>query len=67
MKTKTHLLPCPFCGRRASMIHIRLGKSSPWRWYVSCSHQQKCGIRVMTWDYDTEAEAAAAWNRRAAT
>lgn len=49
------LLPCPFCGSSASMRHgARYGH------WVQCD---KCGAGHPL-AFDTEADAARAWNRR---
>ena len=52
------LKPCPFCGGGA-----RIWKG-PDYFKVACAHQFDCAAQVGP--YDTEAEAVAAWNRRAA-
>lgn len=48
---------CPFCGSQAEMEHLGIDG-----FFVICS-KSSCGI--MTREYDTEEEAAEAWNRRA--
>ena len=52
------LLPCPFCGgaaiRRPGRLSIHIG----------CSNMD-CRVSQSQYFYDTEAEATAAWNRRA--
>lgn len=59
------LLPCPFCGHEAVMVPHRRET----RAFVECTGKfafedgPDCGAR--TGYYSTEAEAAAAWNRRA--
>lgn len=45
---------CPFCGGK-SRVHKYLGK-----WYARCN---KC--KAYSAPYDTEEQAAEAWNRRA--
>jgi Lar family restriction alleviation protein len=47
--------PCPFCGGEAETYRM----IEPW-WMVYCT---RCYAE--TADYKTEAEAVAAWNRRA--
>ena len=58
-------LPCPFCGvgvRAMSRYHPR----DPNEWYVSCGARD-CVMQPETPTYRTEAEAIAAWNRRASS
>jgi hypothetical protein len=51
------LLPCPFCGGEAEM-------NQTWSsWDVMC-HSDLCGVRPVSDGYDTQSEAAAAWNTR---
>lgn len=50
------LKPCPFCGGKADIN--RCGN----RWQAWCRH---CATIQMGEFYDTEADAIAAWNRRA--
>jgi hypothetical protein len=50
------LLQCPYCGFEAHMMH-----NSKIGWKAGC----KAICIVMTHWWETEAEAAAAWNRRA--
>ena len=58
MADKIKLKPRPFCGAEAEveMTNIEFGND----WSVYC-HRCRCGGAFC----DTEAEAAAAWNRRA--
>jgi Lar family restriction alleviation protein len=61
------LKPCPFCGGEAWIIRTNDNNSSP---YVQCKfgvfRVPKCPLgHLVTWDYATEEEAIAAWNRRA--
>ena len=51
------LKPCPFCGGKARMVESVLPG-----FYVACSNVFKCGGRQE--QFDTEAEAIEAWNRR---
>ena len=50
---KPNLLPCPFCNGEAMAYEAWTGA-----WYVLCD----CGCRLG--DFDTEAEAVEAWNKR---
>lgn len=54
----TELLPCPFCGGEATVE--RIGKSG--YLYVACNTAYCCDFGK----FNTEAEAIAAWNTRAA-
>ena len=59
MSDETTMLPCPFCGGEARVE--RIGKSG--YLYVACNTAYCCDFGK----FDTEAEAIAAWNTRAAT
>ena len=52
------LKPCPFCGGEAGVEICGDG------YYVTCQ-SHKCLISPLTGDYETEAAAIVAWNRRA--
>lgn len=51
------LLPCPFCGERAT-AHEITWHATPF-WQVMCG-----GCRASIGDFPDRAEAVAAWNRR---
>lgn len=55
----TELKPCPFCGGEAV-----IGQDEDWyyEWRVACCNKD-C-IFYLGKSYETEEEAAAAWNRR---
>ena len=62
----TELKPCPFCGGEAWLLHTNDNHHKP---YVQCKFgvfkEPKCPLgHLITWDYDTEEQAAEAWNRR---
>lgn len=60
----TELLPCPFCGGRNAMITLAHA-GSPVHHVAICAPTEAgggCGASA-TWE-DSEAKAAAAWNRR---
>lgn len=58
------LAPCPFCGGDAEWCMGEHGDRSPWR-YIACSVCEATGAPPE--HRDNEAEAIAAWNRRALT
>lgn len=68
------LLHCPFCGGTASMGTVRLSSPSPITnkdgsnrtksYFVNCQHCQANNNGIVH-GYQTEADAAAAWNKRA--
>ena len=62
----TELLPCPFCGGEAVLDKVDEGADyRPWFWYtVHCSNRD-CVCASLCQEYETEAEAIAAWNTRA--
>jgi len=51
------LLPCPFCGGEAEM-------NQAWSYWDVMCHSDLCGVRPVSDGYDTQSEAAAAWNTR---
>lgn len=57
------LKPCPFCGVGVGALS-RYHPRDPNEWYVSCAAKD-CVMQPETPTYRTEAEALAAWNRRA--
>lgn len=59
------LLPCPFCGGEAVLDKVDEGADyRPWFWYtVHCSNRD-CVCADLCHEYETEAEAIAAWNAR---
>ena len=52
------LKPCPFCGYRASIKHVKLKYAIDY-YLVIC---RNCGVR--TRKYKTDKGVRAAWNRR---
>lgn len=62
------LLPCPFCGGPARTFQ-KYRDAKPLNWRVICDNEdpvrgELCAMAVFS-DFDTEAEAIAAWNTRA--
>ena len=53
------LKPCPFCGDEAAISFNTAYGFCPW-----CTNED-CLLNDLTHGYETEAEAEAAWNRRA--
>lgn len=61
------LMACPFCGGEAELYAIKpYRKHSPLKgkYRVRCS-KERCIARSLRAAYDTEDDAARAWNRRA--
>ena len=60
----TELLPCPFCGGEAELIH-GTAYAEDYSSQVQCS---KCGAKIKeihrAVDYCADEKAAEAWNRR---
>ena len=63
----TDLKPCPFCGGEAMDFH-RMNTGAAIDWCGPVDHWVGCtgGCGASTCMHDTEAEAIAAWNARAA-
>lgn len=57
------LLPCPFCGGEARIMHLPAVEPSA-RWHVDCANFSGCEIGPFLWRA-TEQEAIDAWNTRA--
>ena len=57
-----NLLPCPFCGGEAQTLN-QAPKGTGYS--VGCNDDECRGFIALSWIYDTEAEAIAAWNTRA--
>lgn len=59
-----HLNSCPFCGSTASIHYVTYpnGESA---YTISCWHDDGCYLeKGISPDFDTEEEAAQAWNHR---
>ena len=54
------LKPCPFCGGEASVV----GKPHEAKFCVGCGDDTCLDFSGLGWLYDTDDDAAAAWNRR---
>ncbi len=58
------LKPCPFCGACACVDH-RTYPSGDKDYIVICLHDSGCYLdKSISVDFETEEEAAEAWNRR---
>lgn len=55
-----NLKPCPFCGSEGVINHKKVLET----WLVECSNGSCPASYMIGYDYDTEEEAIAAWNRR---
>ena len=58
----SELLPCPFCGGEAEIMHLPAVEPSA-QWHIHCANRD-CEVDPFLWR-STEAEAIAAWNSRA--
>lgn len=58
---RCELEPCPFCGGDAHVSLEAHGK----KFYIGCSNDECLGFSGLGWLYDTEEDAAKAWNNRA--
>ena len=54
------LKPCPFCGGEADLREVTGGF-----FVVYCTNIKGCALNPTTLGYETQEEAAEAWNRRA--
>ena len=61
MMHKEELKPCPFCGAKGEIEHIKALSA----WIVQCSNQFCPASYMIGANFETEAEAIEAWNRRA--
>jgi hypothetical protein len=52
--------PCPFCGELPVVSYSPNGLG----WQVACMNEAGCELTPITWLYETEEEAVAAWNKR---
>lgn len=61
---KIELKPCPFCGNLAHIYHT-VYPSGYTAYKVCCIHETDCYLNNgIPADFETEEEAAEAWNRR---
>ena len=60
---KIGLRPCPFCGKPAKFYALYDGSESP-KYHVMCSDFATCPTGACTHYYNTQEEAAQAWNTR---
>ncbi len=60
--TDIKLKRCPFCGGKAEIINESTRDES--RYYVRCGAIGKCMVDVFTVEFETEEDAALAWNLR---
>lgn len=56
---KNEIKRCPFCGTEPETAYSEGNKT----YGIRCDNDE-CPLEVGTWEWDTEAEAIAAWNRR---
>ena len=61
------LRSCPFCGGEALIDRVDEGADyRPWYWWTVHCANRECVCADLCHEYDTKAEAIAAWNTRAA-
>ena len=59
------LKPCPFCGGKCEVTHIRLYPDNVWTWGVRCVSGY-CSVNPTSdKNFPTPVNAIAAWNLRA--
>ncbi len=64
-RTRTELLPCPFCGGRAKTMHLDYdGDASVWGVFCTDDLNAEYPHGHFIDNYGTEEEAIAVWNRR---
>ena len=63
------LLPCPFCGNEAHLMHSRSYDNNSESWIIDCwsilCNNNNCDMTPSTGFREEASDARAAWNRRA--
>ena len=63
MSQKIELLPCPFCGGKAQLLHEHRGITYSYVICMKCAAQTD--IFQISTEHSSDEKAVAAWNRRA--